>query len=51
MVWLRSTAGLPTVASLATPLADPDRETLRQKINELLAALRGERKAGKSAAG
>jgi hypothetical protein len=28
------------VATLDTPLADPDMETLRQKINALLAALR-----------
>jgi hypothetical protein len=30
----------PAVAALAAPLADPDLETLRQKSNELLAALR-----------
>jgi hypothetical protein len=28
------------VATLDTPLTDPDMETLRQKLNELIAALR-----------
>jgi hypothetical protein len=35
-----TSANTNAVATRDTPLADPDMETLRQKINELLAALR-----------
>jgi hypothetical protein len=38
--WRSTSAHSPAVAPLAPPLADPDMETLRQKSNEPLAAVR-----------
>jgi hypothetical protein len=42
-----TSANTNAVATLDTPLADPDMETLRQKINELLVALRRSGEAGR----